>query len=345
MVGKVLSLACLSLFLFSACQADQPGLPKLEPTVPGGKSDQGQLVPGQPVPPGGSDPAARPQFELFEYTPQTRYYSVPLKGQGPAGGLFVYSIDTRGIATELIDKDGTFCVDIPLGKGERLEVVAYVVDALGRESDRLPPFKLEQVGEPPQPHAPPQLEADFENLTFGQPVYTHNLVLYDDETRWDMLTDGNPTNGFYYYQDWGALNRILIPLAHRAQVDTVILKAPSECNVSGKVHVYFSDKPEVPGLRGWGSWGGGDDEARWDRPQYTEKQAGVFKYSKKFFAKWVHIETSNNWINGNCGQNWLLAREYGGFSEIEVWGSDARPPNTPAQPPPEPTCLTGAAVQ
>jgi hypothetical protein len=115
--------------LLCACSAEKPEFPDYEPedaplTIPGRAADPDQEIQAVPA-----------ELQLFSELPQeTRYYSIPVRGSGPAGGVLIYS-SSNGTHKRLIDDDGRFCVDVSLQPGAPNELSFMVTNSAGERSE------------------------------------------------------------------------------------------------------------------------------------------------------------------------------------------------------------------
>ncbi len=108
--------------------------------------------------------------------PKSYWDSVPVFGKGPKNGTVIVEGSAGTVSVDLAS-DGSFCVDVPLQKGNVNTLVIRAINQRGERSESQT-FSLSQEGEPPEP---------------GEPVPATNVALGGLPTVWSTVDEEEGT--------------------------------------------------------------------------------------------------------------------------------------------------------
>lgn len=120
--------------------------------------------------------------------PQTYWDSVPVHGQGPANGSVIVEGSDGTVAIEL-GGDGSFCLDVPLVKGQLNTLSLMAIDQDGERSDA----QVADVLQEGQPPSPGQATPAANIALGGLPIAATTVSV--EEGSFAALTDGNLATG------------------------------------------------------------------------------------------------------------------------------------------------------
>jgi len=330
------------------CNAEPPG-------VPAEFDSDEPLVEGSTEKPG--DPPEKPQVTL-KWAPSTLYYTVPVSGTGPANGTLFYSVGNRGQKSLRLMGDGTFCIDIPIYKDQKLSMVFHAVDALGQRSDQIP-IEIYQSGEPPRAEAPAAPVLRLDNVATGD-IYRHDIVIkagQPESTNLGMLADTSTATEVkmmrdaYFFYDNDDPPQLLMKLRKRTRVEHIKITQHSECGAAGPFIYFLADQRERPafwqyqasGQRTSGPWQRVNPES--SNMDLDLTSVDLARSPGPMEAQWFGIELmGNNGLGGNCHGSADRNFETAGISEIEVWGRDARTVVPPQTIQPTNTCGSASSL-
>lgn len=156
--------------------------------------------------------------------PDTYWDTVPVFGHGPAYGTVIVEGPTEPVSAEL-GVDGSFCIDIPLVKGElnSLEITAIDEDGERSEPQR---FEVSQFGSPPSPgEAVPS-----RNVALGG-LPTADSTVSEEEGVFAAMTDGNRATGVMIQNHWLNSDWMILRVPTPDGVETIRVYGDDDCEI------------------------------------------------------------------------------------------------------------------
>lgn len=237
-----------------SCSAEAPdiGFKDDEPKAPGQTSRED------------GDPEERPVITIQDYTVETRWDTVVIRGTGPAGATIVFSSPRAGQRAETIGPDGEFCLDVALltddGSADSFGVdndISLFAQAGNLSSNPIKIVVTQRGYVPPDPEDEPLL-LEVENQALGQQAELHRLSVYQGTLA--SVTDGDRSSGMRAEVTGftGATRQLRIPVKAQdgANVESIRVVMPADCDSTYWLYHTDLDDPPLMGpsngdITGW----------------------------------------------------------------------------------------------
>jgi len=178
---------------------------------------------------------------LGDVASETPWLSVPVRGQGPAGGMVRYTSTQAGQGTKNLDHEGEFCMDVRLAPGSLNTLVFEAVDPSGALSE---PITIE-VAQDGSVVLPEEETPDLVNVAEGAEEFDVHASF--EQGDFADLVDGKNSN-YATIQNNGHLifvqDFLTFDLPEQARVERVLVHSSSDCPLEA-FDLYLTDAADA----------------------------------------------------------------------------------------------------